>query len=193
MRGKAVVLLAVVFATAGVVAGGDAKADLKKFAGTWSVVSAVKGGKEAPETRRSDAPTPLIRERDGDGRGVHRARRWFVRRHQGHWQERQGRVAHGRGHQEQHAGRLRHARASDQERRCGERFAASARFRSRAASRGWAGAEGRQGRDGSAGRPRTQGGQGRTGHPGHTPSRWAGSGTARAGRLEGVGNRGQRA
>ena len=34
MRGKAVVLLAVVFATAGVVVGGDAKADLKKFGGT---------------------------------------------------------------------------------------------------------------------------------------------------------------
>ena len=49
MRGKAVVLLAVVFASAGVVAGGDAKGDLKKFAGTWSIVSAQKGGKDAPE------------------------------------------------------------------------------------------------------------------------------------------------
>jgi uncharacterized protein (TIGR03067 family) len=49
MRGKALVLLAVVFASAGVVAGGDAKADLKKLAGTWSVVSAQKGGKDAPE------------------------------------------------------------------------------------------------------------------------------------------------
>jgi len=43
------VLLAVVFATAGVVAGGDDKADLKKFAGTWSVELAKKGGKELPE------------------------------------------------------------------------------------------------------------------------------------------------
>jgi uncharacterized protein (TIGR03067 family) len=49
MRIKAVVLLAVVFATAGVVAGGDAKADLKKLQGTWAVASAQKGGKEAPE------------------------------------------------------------------------------------------------------------------------------------------------
>jgi len=38
-----------VFASASVVAGGDAKGDLKKFAGTWSVVSAQKGGKELPE------------------------------------------------------------------------------------------------------------------------------------------------
>ncbi len=49
MRIKAVVLLAAVFASAGVVAGGDAKADLKKFEGTWSVASAQKGGKEAQE------------------------------------------------------------------------------------------------------------------------------------------------
>jgi uncharacterized protein (TIGR03067 family) len=49
MRGKAVVLLAVVFASASVVAGGDAQGDLKKFAGTWSVESAQKGGKEGPE------------------------------------------------------------------------------------------------------------------------------------------------
>src|SRR5260370_27457088 len=48
MRSKVVVLLAVVFASAGVVAGGDAKGDLKKFAGTWSIVSAEKGGKDAP-------------------------------------------------------------------------------------------------------------------------------------------------
>ena len=48
MRMKMVVLLAVVFASAGVVAGGDAKKDQKKFAGTWSVVSATKGGKPAP-------------------------------------------------------------------------------------------------------------------------------------------------
>ena len=48
MRSKVVVLLAVVFASAGVVAGGDAKADLKKFTGTWSVVSASKDGKDAP-------------------------------------------------------------------------------------------------------------------------------------------------
>jgi uncharacterized protein (TIGR03067 family) len=48
MRGKAVVLLAVVFASASVVAGGDAKADLKKLTGTWSIVSAQKGGGELP-------------------------------------------------------------------------------------------------------------------------------------------------
>ena|SRR5947209_5184092 len=54
MRGKAVVLLAVAFTSAGVVAGGDAKGDLKKFAGTWSVVSAVKGGKDAPENEIKD-------------------------------------------------------------------------------------------------------------------------------------------
>jgi uncharacterized protein (TIGR03067 family) len=54
MRSKAVVLLAVVFATAGVVAGGDAKADLKKFAGTWSVESAKKGGKELPENEAKE-------------------------------------------------------------------------------------------------------------------------------------------
>jgi uncharacterized protein (TIGR03067 family) len=48
MRCKMVVLLAVVFTSAGVVAGGDAKADLKKFTGTWSVVSAQKDGKDAP-------------------------------------------------------------------------------------------------------------------------------------------------
>ena len=52
MRIKAVALLAVVFASAGVVAGGDAKADLKKFEGTWSVVSAKKGGKDAPEDEK---------------------------------------------------------------------------------------------------------------------------------------------
>jgi uncharacterized protein (TIGR03067 family) len=49
MRGKAVVLLAVVFASASVVAGGDAQGDLKKFAGTWSVASAQKAGKPAPD------------------------------------------------------------------------------------------------------------------------------------------------
>ena len=54
MRSKAVVLLAVVFVTAGVVAGGDDKADLKKFAGTWSVESAKKGGKDAPEGEFKD-------------------------------------------------------------------------------------------------------------------------------------------
>jgi uncharacterized protein (TIGR03067 family) len=52
MRIKAAVLLAVVFGTAGVVAGGDAKGDLKKFEGTWSVVSAKKGGKDAPEEEK---------------------------------------------------------------------------------------------------------------------------------------------
>jgi uncharacterized protein (TIGR03067 family) len=54
MRGKAVVLLAVAFASAGVVAGGDAKADLKKLAGTWSIVSGQKGGKDAPEKEIKD-------------------------------------------------------------------------------------------------------------------------------------------
>jgi uncharacterized protein (TIGR03067 family) len=54
MRSKAVVLLAVVFASASVVVGGDAKSDLKKFTGTWSVVSAVKGGKDAPENEIKD-------------------------------------------------------------------------------------------------------------------------------------------
>jgi len=55
MRGKAVVLLAVVFASASVVAGGDAKGDLKKFAGTWAVESAQKGGKDAPGNDIKDA------------------------------------------------------------------------------------------------------------------------------------------
>jgi uncharacterized protein (TIGR03067 family) len=54
MRVKAVVLLAVVFVTAGVVAGGDAKGDLKRLQGTWSVVSAVEGGKPAPEEKIKD-------------------------------------------------------------------------------------------------------------------------------------------
>jgi uncharacterized protein (TIGR03067 family) len=54
MRGKAVVLLAVALASAGVVAGGDGKGDLKKFAGTWSVVSAQKAGKVAPENEFKD-------------------------------------------------------------------------------------------------------------------------------------------
>ncbi len=52
MRVKAAVLLAAVFATAGVVAGGDAKSELKKFEGIWSVVSAKKGGKDAPEEEK---------------------------------------------------------------------------------------------------------------------------------------------
>jgi uncharacterized protein (TIGR03067 family) len=51
MRIKAVALLAVMFASAGVVTGGGdkAKGDLKKFEGTWSVATAQKGGKDAPE------------------------------------------------------------------------------------------------------------------------------------------------
>src|SRR5262245_37701540 len=49
MRIKAVVLLAVVFASAGVVAGGDAEADLERFQGSWSGVSAKKGGMDVPE------------------------------------------------------------------------------------------------------------------------------------------------
>jgi uncharacterized protein (TIGR03067 family) len=48
MQSRTVVLLLVVFASAGVAAGGDAKADLKKFAGTWDIVSAHKDGKDAP-------------------------------------------------------------------------------------------------------------------------------------------------
>jgi uncharacterized protein (TIGR03067 family) len=54
MRFKAVILLAVVFVTAGVVAGGDAKGDLKRFQGTWSITSAVEGGKAAPEEMIKD-------------------------------------------------------------------------------------------------------------------------------------------
>jgi uncharacterized protein (TIGR03067 family) len=54
MRIKAVILLAVVFVTAGVVAGGDAKDDLKRFQGTWSVTSAVEGGKAIPEEKTKD-------------------------------------------------------------------------------------------------------------------------------------------
>ena len=49
MRGKAVVMLAVVFAFTGVVAGGDAKTEMKKFAGTWSVVKASEDGKDVPQ------------------------------------------------------------------------------------------------------------------------------------------------
>ena len=48
MRRMGIVLLAVVFASPGVVAGGDAKKDLKKFEGTWAVHSAKKGGREGP-------------------------------------------------------------------------------------------------------------------------------------------------
>jgi uncharacterized protein (TIGR03067 family) len=48
MRIKGVVLMAVLFASAGVVAGGDAAKEQKKFEGTWSIASAQKGGKEAP-------------------------------------------------------------------------------------------------------------------------------------------------
>jgi uncharacterized protein (TIGR03067 family) len=44
----AVVLMGAAFASVGVAVGGDAKADLKKFAGTWAVESAVAGGKEEP-------------------------------------------------------------------------------------------------------------------------------------------------
>jgi uncharacterized protein (TIGR03067 family) len=54
MRIKAAVLPAVVFATAGVIAGGDAKADLKKFQGTWSIVSGWEGGKPVPEEKTKD-------------------------------------------------------------------------------------------------------------------------------------------
>jgi uncharacterized protein (TIGR03067 family) len=54
MRSKAVVLLAVVFTSAGFAVGGDAQKELKKFAGTWSVVSAQKDGKDAPENEIKD-------------------------------------------------------------------------------------------------------------------------------------------
>lgn len=54
MRGKVVVLLAAVFTSAGAGAGGDAKTELKKFAGTWSFVSIQKDGKdELPEEVRN--------------------------------------------------------------------------------------------------------------------------------------------
>jgi uncharacterized protein (TIGR03067 family) len=49
MRSKGVVLMAVVFASAGVVAGGDAQKEQKKFEGTWAIASAQKGGKEPPD------------------------------------------------------------------------------------------------------------------------------------------------
>ena len=55
MRSKAVVLLAVLFASTSVVVGGDANKELKKFAGTWSVVSADKDGKPAPEGKIANA------------------------------------------------------------------------------------------------------------------------------------------
>jgi uncharacterized protein (TIGR03067 family) len=42
------VLLGMTLVSAGVAVGGDAKADLKKFAGTWAVESATKEGKDAP-------------------------------------------------------------------------------------------------------------------------------------------------
>jgi len=38
----------VAFAVVGVAVGGDAKADLKKFAGTWAVEKALKGGQPPP-------------------------------------------------------------------------------------------------------------------------------------------------
>jgi uncharacterized protein (TIGR03067 family) len=48
MRIRGIVLLAVVFASAGLAAGGDAAKEQKKFEGTWSVLSAQKAGKDAP-------------------------------------------------------------------------------------------------------------------------------------------------
>src|SRR5262245_23067338 len=42
------VLLGVALVSAGVAAGGDAKAELKKFEGTWAVESAREGGKDVP-------------------------------------------------------------------------------------------------------------------------------------------------
>lgn len=54
MRSKAVVLLAVLFASTSVVVGGDATKELKRFAGTWSVESAQKGGKAEPEDKLKD-------------------------------------------------------------------------------------------------------------------------------------------
>jgi uncharacterized protein (TIGR03067 family) len=48
-RLAAVVLVGAALLSVGVAAGGDAKADLKKFAGTWAVESAKKEGKAPPE------------------------------------------------------------------------------------------------------------------------------------------------
>jgi uncharacterized protein (TIGR03067 family) len=42
------VLLVMAFASAGVAVGGDAKAELKKFQGTWAVESSQDGGKAPP-------------------------------------------------------------------------------------------------------------------------------------------------
>jgi uncharacterized protein (TIGR03067 family) len=54
MRIKGTLLLAAVFASAGLAAGGDAAKEQKKFEGTWSVVSAQKAGKPAPEDEIKD-------------------------------------------------------------------------------------------------------------------------------------------
>jgi uncharacterized protein (TIGR03067 family) len=48
-RLAAVLLTGAALASVGVAVGGDAKADLKKFQGTWAVESAQKGGKDEPE------------------------------------------------------------------------------------------------------------------------------------------------
>jgi uncharacterized protein (TIGR03067 family) len=50
-RLAAVALLCGAFASAAVAVGGDAKAELKKFAGTWAVESARDRGKDAPEDK----------------------------------------------------------------------------------------------------------------------------------------------
>src|SRR3954447_24519629 len=47
-RLTAVVLMGVALASVGVAAGGDAKAERKKFEGTWAVESAVEGGMPVP-------------------------------------------------------------------------------------------------------------------------------------------------
>jgi uncharacterized protein (TIGR03067 family) len=48
IRVATAVLLGVALASASVAVGGDAKADLKKFQGTWAVESAKEMGKEVP-------------------------------------------------------------------------------------------------------------------------------------------------
>jgi uncharacterized protein (TIGR03067 family) len=45
------VLLGMTLVSASVAVGGDAKADLKKFAGTWAVESARERGKDVPEEK----------------------------------------------------------------------------------------------------------------------------------------------
>ncbi len=49
IEGAVLVPVAVAFAVGGVAVGGDAKADLKKFQGTWAVEKSLADGKPMPE------------------------------------------------------------------------------------------------------------------------------------------------